>query len=244
MRNDAGNQSTHFTSTDENSFPAGADGKELTAVSLLQSKLQGSGTMEIYLIPIGTSQSDDPPLLSNALELKISYSEANARPPKRLPPQVPVEQGEAKQPQPYTWTTPDEWKEIPATEMREVNLRFGPNDEGECYVMRTLGVVGDIMWNVKRWRKQMGAADLTEEEIMNLPKKRLFGQPATFVSVDGAYSSVGAEAKPDYRLCGLILSISDTMVFVKMTGPRQLLLENEVEFDAFCVSLALKTGTQ
>lgn len=155
----------------------------------------------------------------------------------------PVAPGET-QPLGLTWKTPDGWKELPATSMREPNLRFGPADEGECYVTRLSGGGGGLTQNINRWRKQMGAADLIDAEVEALPKKTLFGQPAAFVSIDGAFAGMGGEAKADYRLMGLILVISDAMVTVKMTGPKDLVTANEANFEAFCASLDLKSGGQ
>lgn len=140
-----------------------------------------------------------------------------------------------------TWRTPDGWKQMPTSSMREANLRFGENDEGECYVTRLSGMGGGLAPNVNRWRKQMGAAELTEEEVAALPKKTLFGQDATLVSVDGTYSGMGAAAKGDSRLHGLILNINGAMVTVKMTGPKELVSSNESKFDAFCASLDVRT---
>ncbi len=156
---------------------------------------------------------------------------------------APVAPGEAP-PRGLTWKTPDGWKELPATSMREPNLRFGPADEGECYVTRLSGGGGGLSQNINRWRKQMGAADLTDAEVDALPKKTLFGQHATFVSIEGAFSGMGGEAKADYRLIGLVLVISDAMVTVKMTGPKDLVTANEAYFEAFCASLDMKSSGQ
>jgi hypothetical protein len=151
-----------------------------------------------------------------------------------------AESGSAK----LTWNLPDGWKELPSTSMREPNLRFGENDEGECYVTRLSGGAGGLGANINRWRKQMNVPDLTEEEVAALPKKTLFGQPATFISIDGTFSGMGGAGKENYRLNGLILNVADSMVTVKMTGPKVLVSENEGKFKAFCASLVLRSGNR
>ena len=42
------------------------------------------------------------------------------------------------------------------------------------------------------------------------------------------------------RLLGVILNTGNGAVFVKMTGPRDLITANEAKFDAFCASLRLE----
>ena len=134
--------------------------------------------------------------------------------------------------------TPEGWSEKPAAMMRDINLTFGENGEGECYLSRLPGAGGGLVPNVNRWRKQMGADELTAEQIAALPKKKLFGQPATFVKVDGDFGGMGGtEGKKDYRLLGLILSNNAGAVFVKLVGPRKLVEANETKFDEFIASL-------
>ncbi|MDF1825510.1 MAG: hypothetical protein P1U68_12760 [Verrucomicrobiales bacterium] len=137
------------------------------------------------------------------------------------------------------YTTPEGWKEQAGSMMRDVNLTFGDNDEGECYVARLPGAGGGLLANVNRWRTQMGAEALTAEEVEALPKKPLFGQPATFMTVDGDFSpGMGStEVKKNHRLLGLILASEAGAVFVKMTGPKELVTENEAAFDVFTSSL-------
>lgn len=140
--------------------------------------------------------------------------------------------------------TPEGWTEKPGSPMRDVNFTFGPNAEGECYIARLPGAGGGLAANVNRWRSQMGAAPLSEEEIAALPTRPLFGQPARFVSVDGTFSPGmgGGEAFPGYRLVGLILSGEGGAVFVKMTGPEALVEQNGAAFDQFVSSLGVNAN--
>tara|TARA_R110002096_G_scaffold46589_11_gene124317 strand:- start:2392 stop:3063 length:672 start_codon:yes stop_codon:yes gene_type:complete len=137
-----------------------------------------------------------------------------------------------------TYTTPEGWSEKAGSAMRDVNLGFGENGEGECYVARLPGMGGGLLANVNRWRQQMGADALTQAEAEALPTKPLFGQPASFISLDGAFAGMGAsEGKGDYRMLGLILASDAGAVFVKMTGPQKLVKANQKNFDIFTSSL-------
>jgi len=136
------------------------------------------------------------------------------------------------------YKTPRGWKEIPGSAMRDINLTFGKNGEGECYLTRLPGSGGGLLANVNRWRKQMGAPPLSAEEVAALPKKTLFHQSATLVDVTGNFGGMGgADAKKNYRLLGLILSFDTGAIFVKMTGPKALVDSNTSQFDQFVASL-------
>ena len=139
------------------------------------------------------------------------------------------------------WETPAGWSQAERSQMRPLNLAFGPNKEGECYLSMLPGGAGTVLANVNRWRKQMGQPDITEEELAKLPKKMLMGIEGVFVTIDGAYTNVGAaEAKPDQRMLGIVASLGDAGLFVKMVGPKALVEANTAAFDQFVASLSLR----
>jgi len=139
------------------------------------------------------------------------------------------------------WETPAGWGRAERSQMRPVNLTFGPNKEGECYLSMLPGGAGGVLANVNRWRKQMGQPDITEEELAKLPTKTLMGIQGVFVTVDGNYTNVGAtEAKENYRLLGVVATLGDSGLFVKMVGPKDLVEANTAAFDQFVGSLSLR----
>lgn len=144
------------------------------------------------------------------------------------------------------WEVPDGWTEVPESQsssMRTVDLRFGLENEGECYVTLMAGNAGGLEANVNRWRGQMGQEPLSAEEIEALPKRPFFKRDAAFISIDGDFSGFGAsEAKKDYRMLGLIHSTDQATIFVKLTGPRELVEKNTPQFDAFCESITPNTA--
>ncbi len=143
---------------------------------------------------------------------------------------------------PFTWNTPEGWSRQTGLPMRDLSFSFGENGEGECYLSRLPGAGGGLVANVNRWRGQMGQEPLSEEEVAALPSKSLFGLEGTFIDVTGDFSGMGAaETKKDYRLLGVILTSEAGAVFVKMTGPADLVAANEANFDQFCASLQPKT---
>ncbi len=143
-----------------------------------------------------------------------------------------------------TYDTPEGWEEQPGSMMRDVNFVFGEKGEGSCYLARLPGAGGGMAPNVNRWRGQFGADPLTEEEIAALPKLALFKQPATLIEVDGPFApGMGTtDTFENYRLRGLILASSSGAVFVKMTGPKELVISNSDAFNQFVASLDVKTN--
>lgn len=154
----------------------------------------------------------------------------------------PAEDPNAPQQHPLLWVTPEGWTEKPSSQMRLIDFSFGPNGEGECYLAALPGPAGGLSANINRWRSQIGAPALTDEEIDKLPRKNFLGGPAHFVSVDGSFKGMGdeASAKQDYRLLGLIHQASELTLFIKMTGPKALVEEHAAKFDAFCQSVQFR----
>ncbi|MEN3940864.1 hypothetical protein WJU23_06200 [Prosthecobacter sp. SYSU 5D2] len=143
------------------------------------------------------------------------------------------------------WETPEGWTRAERTQMRPVNLTFGPNNEGECYLAMLPGGAGGVLANVNRWRKQMGQPEITEEEMAKLPQKTLMGIQGVFVTVDGAYTNVGeTEARPDHRMLGIVAALGEAGLFVKMVGPKELVEANTPAFDQFVSSLSLRMPQQ
>jgi hypothetical protein len=166
-------------------------------------------------------------------------------------PQMEREAPEVEPPAPpapediFDWTTPAGWVVVPATGaakgIRLLDMRFGPNQEGQCFLSFLSGGGGGVEQNVNRWRAQMGQPPYTAEEFSSLPKKPLFGRDAVYVTFDGDFTDVGkTEAVKDYRMLGAVHADEKFMIFVKMVGPKALVVENEAAFDEFCRSLQPK----
>ena len=146
---------------------------------------------------------------------------------------------------PFRWKVPEGWTENSSSRMRLINLSFGPNGEGECYLTALPGEGGGIPMNVNRWRGQMGLEELSDEAIAELPEKTLLGMAAKFVDLKGDFGGMsfpGAPPSPkksDYRLLGLVQQQPPFTFFVKMTGPAALVAANEEAFNSFCQSITI-----
>lgn len=145
---------------------------------------------------------------------------------------------------PLVWTTPEGWTESPPSQMRLIDFKIGPAQEVECYLTAMPGTAGGLAANLNRWRTQMGQAPLTEEEIEKLPRKSLLGTPSHFLSIDGEFKGVGAETgQAGFRMLGMIQQAPELTIFVKMTGPKDIVEKNTAAFEAFCASVQFRKKT-
>ncbi len=139
---------------------------------------------------------------------------------------------------------PQGWEAVAKTDLRQVNLRMTATPEAECYFTLLPGGGGGLAANLNRWRGQMGLDPLTPEAIDALPKKQIFGQPGTFILIDGTFGGMGNTApKENYRMYGLMLTHTDPEsgreqgFFLKMTGPQAVLEGQEANFDLIASTL-------
>jgi hypothetical protein len=165
------------------------------------------------------------------------------RPEPEPEPEVPP-MAEAS-PLPLVWDTPEGWtkdtRPSPLPDIiKLVGMRFGEQGEGECSFLAVRGGAGGLEANVNRWRAQMGLPAMTTEELGKLPTKKFLNRDAVFVSIDGDFKNMGdTEARKDYRLLALLQPAPEFTLFVKMTGPRELVAANEAAFDQFCQSISV-----
>lgn len=155
------------------------------------------------------------------------------------------EAAEAPRDNPLTWVVPEGWSEAGEDAspggMRLISLRFGAGGEGECYLSAMPGSAGGLEANINRWRGQMGLPDYSAEELAKLPRKSFLNREATYVNFDGDFKPVGAaDATKGFRLVGLVQTAPEFTLFVKMTGPKELIARNEVAFDEFIQSISVK----
>ena len=140
---------------------------------------------------------------------------------------------------PLEWDVPEGWGELGASGMRLANLRPGGDPEAECSLVVLGGDGGGLAANVNRWRAQMGHAPLDSAGVEALPQARLLGLPATRVELVGAYSGMGdpSGARPDWGMRGVVAPTEQFTIFVKMTGPAEVVAAEAAAFDAFCESI-------
>ena len=139
---------------------------------------------------------------------------------------------------PLSWESPPGWEERPSSSMRLANYSVGA--DAECYLTILPGTGGGVVGNVNRWREQIGLEAVSAEEVAALPRISLLGTEAYLVELEGAFKGMGTEAKEGWGLRGAILGTDRFTIFVKFTGPAELVSLEAESFDAFCASITIR----
>ena len=132
---------------------------------------------------------------------------------------------------------PEGWEVLEGSQFRLINLRPAGDPDAEFYISVLPNSGGGVVDNVNRWRDQVGLGPIDESAVAALPRRRLLGVEGVLVDVEGTFTGMGTEAKPGWRLIGLVVPIQGQTLFVKMTGPASLLAQERGGFDTFCDSV-------
>ncbi len=127
----------------------------------------------------------------------------------------------------FSFTMPAGWRHAPDRPARAFTLFAGPGEGLECYVTSLNGDAGGTLANVNRWRGQLGLTPVSDSDLAAMTPLQVMGRDAVLVECDGAAAS----------LVGASCNGADHSVFVKMTGPRDLVKAQRSAFLAFCASL-------
>lgn len=142
------------------------------------------------------------------------------------------------------WTTPEGWTEKPATSMRLGSFMVEDRPGLDCSITQLPSDGGGLTANVNRWYGQMGLEPLTATEVEQLPKLKLLGRDATLVDITGSYSGMsGGEGTPDMRMLGLVLTLPQVSLFVKLVGPEADVAAEYEAFQALCDSIRMGAPT-
>ena len=138
---------------------------------------------------------------------------------------------------PLKWTLPAGWEEVSPGEMRVASFRVNGSDgkQVDVSIVPLPGMAGGNLANVNRWRKQVGLADLTEEELSRIAQPvEIAGLPGQLYEQAGKISASGTPA----RILGAIQNRAGTAWFFKMTGDDELVNQQKPLFIEFLKSLS------
>lgn len=150
---------------------------------------------------------------------------------------APAADAGASEPAPLAFSLPAGWQELAGSSLRPINLRPAGHPDAECYVTLLAGDGGGMVANLDRWRKQLGLDPLQPGEVDELPELAMLGGTAKLIDIEGAYSGMGDDARAGWALVGAVLLQPGAAVFVKMTGPADVVQAEREAFLAFCSSL-------
>ena len=129
---------------------------------------------------------------------------------------------------------PPEWRQVPSTEFRMLNYRFG--DSGEVFVGRSRG---GLLPNINRWLGQFGKPAL--ESADELPTVMMLGQSGVLINASGDFAGgMGRPARKNAGLAGVIAAIGDQLVTVKMMGGAEDVAAEQDRLIKFCEALRIQ----
>lgn len=145
-----------------------------------------------------------------------------------------------------TFDRPESWTELPPSQFRHLNLKAtrSGSEDVECYLTILPGGGTGARANLDRWRKQFDLPALTDAEFAALPQARLLGLPAHRLDLTGTMSAMGGVTKPDYAMTALFAEFPAFDVTLKFVGPKDGIVAENSNFEAFLVSLRLDMQAQ
>lgn len=142
-------------------------------------------------------------------------------------------------PSPVKGDTPPGWLVLPASQMRQLNYRFGESGMGEVYVSLTGGGVLD---NVNRWLAQFGGKPIDDAALAKLPSVSIAGTTGVWVTAEGEFggmSGMNESKKPGFALAGVVASVRGQILTVKMVGPKSEVEAAKPALEAFSKGLRM-----
>lgn len=139
-----------------------------------------------------------------------------------------------------SWETPEGWVRGDERSMRLVTFTPEGAPDAECYVTVLPGEAGGVAANLNRWRSQMGQPELTQAEIEALDRRDVLGSESPFIEIEGDFTGMSGTRTADAGFLGLICTVGTGTLFVKMTGPADVIEAERENFLAFCESLSLE----
>jgi len=134
-----------------------------------------------------------------------------------------------------TWSVPEGWQQEGPRPMREVSFQLGP--EAECYVTRLTGDAGGLRANLDRWCTQFGRDRLGAAEFAALPKATVLGIEVPVLELEGAFTGMEGSTQEGHGLLAIACIRASDSVFVKLTGPIEVVRAQRENFMAFVSSL-------
>lgn len=126
---------------------------------------------------------------------------------------------------------PPEWRQVPGTEHRTYNYRFGA--DGEVYISKA---GGGVLANVNRWMKQYGQSDIASLE--DLSEIKILGQSGVLVEATGRFGGgMGKLPRENAGLLGAIVDFSGNLFIVKMIGDGAEVMAEKERFIEFCEAI-------
>lgn len=141
-------------------------------------------------------------------------------------------------PSELTWIKPAHWTVGEGSSMRVVTFDVPDSPGSQCWVTVLPGTAGGVLMNLNRWRREVGLDPITEGDLDSLPHLRVLGRDSVLLEVEGGYQGMSGPRIDEALLFGVVCDLGDSLMFVKMVGPKSDLSDERSHFIAFCESLS------
>jgi len=123
------------------------------------------------------------------------------------------------------WDVPAGWTKGTGSSMRHVTYDVAAGVQ--CYITFLPGTVGGVLNNLNRWLGEVGEAHIDQAAADRLPRLEILGRSSHYLNKSGVSKGVLVTYTP----------LDGEAMFVKLTGPRDVVKTQVVQFEAFCRSL-------
>lgn len=127
----------------------------------------------------------------------------------------------------FTFELPNAWRRATGKASRSLSFWAGEGEVVDCYLTVLGGQAGGELANVNRWRTQLDLDSVDQAAVDALAPFTMLGRPAKIVEIEGAASAT----------YGITCMGDDKSVFLKMTGPVELVRKQRSAMLAFASSL-------
>ena len=198
----------------------------------MQTKIIGS-VFALPLIAISIGCGLQEPRWETYEEVYLKPSAATTSSPEMAPPRH-----EHTDQKPLRWTKPDGWNESAGSGMRIATFTVSHGDHSATSTVISLsGAAGGLEANVVRWIGQLKLAKPAPDELTSLlERQQRFQSQGGMDGVLIDLTELGPAADNGSMLAALVPYQGATL-FIKMTGPIELLTAEKERFASLCTSL-------
>ena len=161
--------------------------------------------------------------------------------------ETPMDGGPSQVESHFKWQTPAGWTEEKATSsfrLATFAVKSGENT-ATCTIIPLQGEAGGLKANISRWLGQVsgksGHTDPMLAEGDPVEVEKLMKKTEQFLTA-GQFAAVMIDLTTvplnptDPAILATVITVGGSSVFVKMTGPKALLVENKAKFRSLCES--------
>jgi hypothetical protein len=145
------------------------------------------------------------------------------------------------------FTTPSDWKQLPAGGMRKAAFEIGDPAQKNLVTLIDFPadagpMIANPLQNINRWRREVGLPEIKQDEIPKASEQiEVDGQPATLVRAIPDASQSGQSQANRATLAAMAKS-GNIIWFIKLTGDRNVVAAQEDNFKSFLKSLRFAPG--